>query len=101
MHRLIRTVDLQKRRKRLFPGQLKGYEDPAVLLSARSVDDFLRQKMRAAFPTLPNCADQLRGQRCYQAARHVDWILGQRVCQMNVNGLFMCAFLPFILKVSD
>ena len=101
MHRLIRTVDLQKRRKRLFPGQLKGYEDPAVLLSARSVDDFLRQKMRAAFPTLPNCAEQLRGQRCYQAARHVDWILGQRVCQMNVNGLFMCAFLPFILKVSD
>lgn len=101
VHRLIRMADLQKRRKRLFPGQLKGYDDAVVLLSDRSAGDFLRQRLRAAFPMLPNCADQLRGQRCHQAARHVDWILEQRVCQMNVNGLFMCAFLPFILKVSD
>ena len=70
------------------------------MLSPRDKASFLRQKVDEAFPLLHPCVDQLRGLGCQESARHVSWILRQQVSQMNPVGLFVCAFLPYLLEVE-
>lgn len=100
-HRWLRAVDPGKHRKRLWPGRLQGYDDAVAVLTQDDRDAFLRRRVGAAFPLLPRCTEIARGAGCVQAALHLAWVQEQRVCQMNVNGLFLCAFLPHILGACE
>ena len=100
MHQLAQTFDYKKYRKRIFKSSLKGYENPAAILSSNSTSDFLQQKVKEAFPLLNRCPSQLRDYRCHEASQHVEWVLEQRVAQMNVAGLYVCAFMPYILEAE-
>ena len=100
LHQRLREIDRGKYRKRFLLSSMQGYDDPAAMLTSRGKAFFLRQKVKHAFPLLYPCAEQLRGLNCPESARHVEWILGQQVSQMNPAGLFVCAFLPYLLQVE-
>lgn len=100
LHQRLREIDRRKYRKRFFVSYMEGYEDAAAMLSSRDKACFLRQKVDEAFPLLHPCVEQLRGLGCEESARHVSWTLRQQVSQMNPVGLFICAFLPYLLEVE-
>ena len=100
LHQRLRELDRGKYRKRFLTSSMQGYDEPAAMLTSRGRSFFMRQKVKDAFPLLNPCAEQLRGLGCPESARHVEWILGQQVSQMNPAGLFVCAFLPYLLEVE-
>lgn len=100
LHQRLRELDRRKYRKRFRVSSMEGYDDAAAMLSSRDKDSFLRQKVNEAFPLLHPCVEQLRGLGCAESARHVSWTLRQQVSQMNPVGLFVCAFLPYLLEVD-
>ena len=100
LHQRLRELDRGKYRKRFLISSMQGYDEPAAMLSSRGRGFFMRQKVKDAFPLLNPCAEQLRGLGCPESARHVEWILRQQVSQMNPAGLFVCAFLPYLLEVE-
>ena len=100
LHQRLRDLDRRKYRKRFLVSSMEGYDDAAAMLAPRDKASFLRQKVDEAFPLLHPCVEQLRGLGCEESARHVRWILGQQVSQMNPVGLFVCAFLPYLLEVE-
>lgn len=100
LHQRLRELDRRKYRKRFLVSSMEGYDDAAAMLSPRDKASFLRQKVDEAFPLLHPCVEHLRGLGCQESARHVSWILRQQVSQMNPVGLFVCAFLPYLLEVE-
>lgn len=97
IHQMIAQYDLRKWRKKYLIKSHPAYDKACFLLSDQSPVDFLKQPVHRAFPLLRDCPGELSARQCFYAANHVTWLLQQRVAQMNVNGLYLCTYLPYML----